>query len=415
MPEFPVEQLRALFPALQDRFIFFDNAAGAQSPATVLDAVAYHLRYRNVQRGGRYRQSQEVDEAIAAARSSVALLVNARYPEEICFGMNATSFMRLISLAVGQSLRDRREIIVTDLDHEANIAVWLALEREGAKIVWWHCRDDGRLHPDDLKKLLSERTRIVACTLASNAIGSILDVVTVSQLAHAAGAEVFIDAVHYGPHGPIDGQAFGCDYLICSGYKIFSPHMGFLWGRRETLDALPTFREEFVPDTTPAKLEIGTYIYENVAGMDAAVRYLEGLARLIDPALASPKDATSRRSAIVASTEAIRDYESQLSCAMLDELAKVNAKVYGITSKNHVSHRTPTLCFNLPGISPAKVTEELAARNIGVRDGHMYSPRLMKRLGLTQESGAVRASLVHYNTLDEVHSFGSALAEIAHH
>jgi len=409
MQEFPVEQLRALFPALQDRFIFFDNAAGAQSPATVLDAVAYHLRYRNVQRGGRYRQSQEVDEAIAGARSSVALLVNARYPEEICFGMNATSFMRLISLAVGQSLRDRREIIVTDLDHEANIAVWLALKREGAKIIWWHCGEDGRLHPEDLKKLLSERTRIVACTLASNAIGSILDVVTVSQLAHAAGAEVFIDAVHYGPHGPIDVQAFGCDYLICSGYKIFSPHMGFLWGRREVLDALPTFREEFVPDTTPAKLEIGTYIYENVAGMDAAVRYLENLGRLIK------SDLTSRRAAIVASTEAIRYYESQLSFAMLDELAKVHATVYCITSKDHISHRTPTLCFNLPGISPAKVTEALAARNIGVRDGHMYSPRLMKRLGLTQESGAVRASLVHYNTLDEVRSFGSALAEITHH
>lgn len=419
MPEFPVNQLRATFPALRDGFIFFDNAAGAQSPATVLDAVAYHLRYRNVQRGGRYRQSQEVDEAIASARASVALLVNAQYPEEICFGMNATSFMRLISLAVGQSLQDRREIIVTDLDHEANIAVWLALEREGAKIIWWHFRDDGRLHAEDLEKLLSARTRMVACTLASNAIGSILDVAEVSRLAHAAGAEVFIDAVHYGPHGPIDVQAFGCDYLVCSGYKIFSPHMGFLWGRRETLDALPTFREEFVPDTTPAKLEIGTYIYENVAGMDAAVRYLEDLGGLVcqdatsRQDATSPKNAASRRAALVAGTEAIRDYEAQLSCAMLDVLAKVNAKVYGITAKDQISHRTPTLCFNLPGISPAKVTEALAAQNIGVRDGHMYSPRLMKRLGLAQESGAVRASLVHYNTLEEVRRFGSALAEMA--
>ena len=265
--------------------------------------------------------------------------------------------MRLISLAIGQSLQDRREIIVTDLDHEANIAVWLALEREGAKIVWWHFRDDGRLHPEDLEKLLSARTRIVACTLASNAIGSILDVAEVSRLAHAAGAEVFIDAVHYGPHGPIDVQAFGCDYLVCSGYKIFSPHMGFLWGRRETLDALPTFREEFVPDTTPAKLEIGTYIYENVAGMDAAVRYLEDLGRL---AINPPRNFAACRSRRLA--EAIRDYESQLSCAMLDVLAKVNATVYGITAKDQISHRTPTLCFNLPGISPAKVTEALAAK-----------------------------------------------------
>src|SRR5215467_2530706 len=237
MSEFPVEQVRAAFPALQDDFIFFDNAAGAQSPQSVLETVANHLLHRNVQRGGRYRHSQEVDAAIAQARESVALLVNARHPEEISFGMNATSFMRLISISIGQSLKDRREIIVTDLDHEANIAVWLALEREGAKILWWHFRDDGLLHPEDLDALLSPRTRIVACTLASNALGSILNLGEVSRRAHAAGADVFVDAVHYGPHGPIDVQAFDCDYLVCSGYKIFSPHMGFLWGRLDTLNA----------------------------------------------------------------------------------------------------------------------------------------------------------------------------------
>jgi cysteine desulfurase family protein (TIGR01976 family) len=422
MTQFPIEEVRSEFPALRDDFIFFDNAAGAQAPDVVLNAVGNHLLHRNVQRGGRYRQSQEVDEAIAQARASVALLVNARHPDEISFGMNATSFMRLISIAIGQSFSGphdnaarenassetvRREIIVTDLDHEANISVWLALEREGAKIVWWHFRDDGRLHPEDLDKLLSPRTRVVACTLASNAIGSILNIAEVSKRAHAAGAQVFVDAVHYGPHGTIDVQAFDCDYLVCSGYKIFSPHMGFFWGRREILDGLPTFREDFVPDTTPAKLEIGTYVYENVAGMDAAVRYLENLGRRINP------NAASRRAALVASTEAIRDFEAQLSAAMLDALAKVNATVYGITAKNQIANRTPTLCFNLAGISPAKVTEQLARKNIGVRDGHMYSPRLMKRLGLAKESGAVRASLVHYNTLEEVRSFGSALAEIA--
>ena len=407
MPDFPIDEVRGAFPALNDDFIFFDNAAGAQSPQTVLDAVANHLLHRNVQRGGRYRHSQEVDAAIAEARASVALLVNARHPDEISFGMNATSFMRLVSIAIGQSLGSRREIIVTDLDHEANIAVWLALEREGAQIVWWHFRQDARLHPEDLDALLSPRTRVVACTLASNAIGSILDVAEVSKRAHAVGAEVFIDAVHYGPHGPCDVQAFDCDYLVCSGYKIFSPHMGFLWGRRETLNALPTFREEFVPDTTPAKLEIGTYIYENVAGMDAAVRYLENLGRLIDPTI------TSRRAALVTATESIRDYEAQLSLAMLDALRHANATVYGVTTPHQISRRTPTLCFNLPGISPAKVTEELAKQNIGVRDGHMYSPRLMKRLGLPQCSGAVRASLVHYNTIDEIRRFGNVLAKIA--
>ena len=406
MPDFPVDQVRAAFPALQNGFIFFDNAAGAQAPQTVLNAVADHLLHRNVQRGGRYRHSQEVDSTIARARESVALLVNARHPEEISFGMNATSFMRLISIAIGQSLKERRQIIVTDLDHEANIAVWLALEREGAEIVWWHFRDDGRLHPEDLDALLSPRTRVVACTLASNAIGSILDVAEVARRAHAAGAEVFVDAVHYGPHGPIDVQAFDCDYLVCSGYKIFSPHMGFLWGRRETLDALATFREDFVPDTTPAKLEIGTYIYENVAGMDAAVRYLEDLGRRIDP------DIGSRRAALVTATEAIRAYEAQLSQSMLEVLAEAKATVYGITDPKQLCGRTPTLCFNLRGVTPARVTEELAKQNIAVRDGHMYSPRLMKRLGLTKESGAVRASLVHYNSLEEVRSFAAALANI---
>ena len=406
MSQFPVDQVRAAFPALQESFIFFDNAAGAQSPHSVLEAVADHLLHRNVQRGGRYRQSQEVDETIARARESVAVLVNARHPDEISFGMNATSFMRLISLAIGQSLKDRREVIVTDLDHEANVATWLALEREGAKIVWWRMREDGRLHPEDLEALLSARTRIVACTLASNAIGSIVDIAEVAKQAHAAGAEVFVDAVHYGPHGPIDVQAFACDYLVCSGYKIFSPHMGFLWGRREILNSLPTFREDFVPDTTPAKLEIGTYIYENVAGMDAAVRYLEDLGRRLNPATGT------RRAAIVACMEAVRDYEAQLSCAMLDALAHAGATVYGLAAKEQVLSRTPTLCFNLPGFSPARVTEELAKQNIGVRDGHMYSPRLMKRLGLSKESGAVRASLVHYNTLEEVRRFGSALAAL---
>jgi cysteine desulfurase family protein (TIGR01976 family) len=406
MPNFPVDQVRGAFPALEGEFIFFDNAAGAQSPKSVLDAVADHLLHRNVQRGGRYRQSQEVDETIARARDSVALLVNARHPDEISFGMNATSFMRLISLAVGQSLKDRREVIVTDLDHEANVATWLALEREGAKILWWRIRDDGRLHPEDLDALLSPNTRIVACTLASNAIGSIVDVAEVAKRAHAVGAELFVDAVHYGPHGTIDVQTFDCDYLVCSGYKIFSPHMGFLWGRLEILNSLPTFREDFVPDTTPAKLEIGTYIYENVAGMDAAVRYLEELGRRLNSA------ADSRRGAIVAATEAIRAYEAQLSCAMLDALENASATVYGLKAKQDVTGRTPTLCFNMPGISPARVTDELAKQNIGVRDGHMYSPRLMKRLGLTKESGAIRASLVHYNTLDEVHRFGSALTAL---
>jgi len=412
--KFPIESVRAAFPAVTRTpgFIFFDNAAGAQVPQIVLDAVNHHLIECNVQRGGRYAKSLEVDATILRARQSVADLVNARDASEIAFGMNATSFIRLVSLAIGQTLGKRNEIVVTDMDHEANVATWLALERNGARILWWKMRDDGSLHVDDLIPLVSSTTRLVACTLASNAIGSIVDVAAAAKVAHTAGAEIFLDAVHYGPHGLIDVQAFDCDYLVCSGYKIFAPHMGFLWGRRELLQTLPTFREDFIPDEPPGKIEAGTFIYENVAGMDATVRYLETLGRTMGGNDQSGKPKSTRDALQLAFT-AIRTYEEFLSLEMLRELNECGAVVYGMANKERLGERVPTLCFNLPNIAPARVTEELAKKNFGVRDGHMYSPRLMRRLGLAPASGAVRASLVHYNTVEEVRRFGNALAEIS--
>ena len=311
---FPAEALRAQFPALHRAgdFVFFDNAAGAQVPQSVLDAVNRHLLDHNVQRGGRYPQSIAVDATIARARESVAAFVNARRPEEIAFGMNATSFIRTISLAVGLTLEERNEIIVTDLDHAANVETWLALERMGAKFLWWKMRADGCLHMDDLKPLLSSRTRLVACTLTSNALGSITDVRAAADLAHAAGAEIFLDSVHYGPHGLIDVQAFDCDYLVCSGYKIFAPHMGFMWGRYELLMKLPTFREDFIPDEPPGKIEAGTFVYENVAGMDAAVQYLARLGRTL-AGLGGAPDSSSLHSDARYAMQAIQTYEQTLS------------------------------------------------------------------------------------------------------
>jgi cysteine desulfurase family protein (TIGR01976 family) len=410
---FPIETVRSCFPALtrSPEFTFLDNAAGAQIPQIVLDAVNHHLLECNVQRGGRYAKSREVDETISRARHSVADLLNARDSSEIAFGMNATSFIRLVSLAIGQMLGNRNEIVVTEMDHEANVATWLALERNGARFRWWKVRDDGNLHVEDLVPLVTETTRLVACTLTSNAIGSIVDVAAAARVAHAHGAEIFLDAVHYGPHGLIDVQAFDCDYLVCSGYKIFSPHMGFLWGRRELLQKLPTFREDFIPDEPPGKIEAGTFIYENVAGMDAAVHYLETLGKGLTRDDETGKPA-SRRAALQNAFKAIRLYEESLSLEMLRVLNDCGATVYGVVETNRIRERVPTLCFNLPNVSPARITDELAKQNIGVRDGHMYTPRLMKRLGLTTESGAARASLVHYNTLEEVRRFGSVLAEI---
>jgi len=408
---FPVQAFRSQFPAVvrSTPFVFFDNAAGAQIPQVVFDAVNRHLLERNVQRGGRYDKSRAVDAAIASGRASVAALLNARDPSEVAFGMNATSFIRIVSLAIGQNLSSRNEIIVTDMDHEANVATWLALERDGAKFRWWKMREDGNLHAEDLKPLLTDRTRLVACTVASNAIGSIVDIAAAAKLAHGAGAEIFLDCVHYPPHGLVDVQAWDCDYLVCSGYKIFSPHMGFMWGRRNLLEKLPTFREDFIPDEPPVKIEAGTFVYENVAGMDAAISYLESLGQQIAGNSNSPH---TRRENLVRAMLGIRDYERELSLQMLDVLHECGATVYGVADKKRVAERVPTFCFNLGKISPADVTEELARAGIGVRDGHMYSPRLMKRLGLGIDSGAVRASLVHYNTAEEIERFANVLFDL---
>ena len=412
---FPVETLRRKFSALSraGSFVFFDNGAGAQVPDTVLDAVTDHLLSRNVQRGGPYRQSREVDAMIARARESVAAFVNARSADEIAFGLNATSFIRAISLAVGQTLASRPEIIVSELDHEANVATWLALERAGARIVWWRLGPggaNGQLRAADLEPLLTERTRLVACTLASNATGSLVDVAGVARLAHRAGAEVFIDAVHYAPHGPIDVRALDCDYLVCSGYKVFAPHMGFAWCRREAINRLPTFREEFIPDVTPDKLEAGTYAYENVAGMDAAVAYLEHLGRSVAGDAAA--DAASRTDAVRTAMLAIAEYERTLSAALLDEVTAIpGMTVHGVSDPHRLHERVPTLCFSVAGRDSAAIAAGLAARDIGVRSGHMYSPRLIARLGLSP-AGAVRASLVHYNTPAEIARFGAALREV---
>src|ERR1700730_5789148 len=413
MMNFPAEALREQFPALTraGSSIFFDNAAGAQVPQVVLDAVNHHLVAHNVQRGGRYAQSMAVDATIARARASVAAFVNARRTEEIAFGMNATSFIRLISLAVGQTLGARNEIVVTDLDHEANIATWLVLEKMGAKFVWWKIRADGCLHTEDLQPLLSSRTRLVACPLASNALGSIVDVRAAADLAHAAGAEIFLDSVHYGPHGPIDVQALDCDYLVASGYKIFAPHMGFLWGRYELLMALPTFREDFIPDEPPGKIEAGTFVYENVAGMDAAVSYLAQLGRALGGKPGAP-DAQSPGDDARVAMNAIRTYERGLSVDLLRMLKDNRAQIYGTDTASRIAERVPTVCFNMPGVAPQDVTEAAARAGIGIRDGHMYSPRLMKRLGLAKETGAVRVSLVHYNTAAEIHRLGEVLGDL---
>jgi cysteine desulfurase family protein (TIGR01976 family) len=408
-PTFPIETVRAAFPALREAgsFVFFDNAAGAQIPDAALDEINRHLVHHNVQRGGRYGRSVEVDRVVSEARAKIAAFLGADDPREVCLGMNATSFIRLVSLAIGQTLTgDRDEIIVTDLDHEANIATWRALEGAGATIRWWRMRDDGRLHVEDLAPLVSSRTRLVACTTASHALGSRVDVTAVAEVAHASGAEVFLDCVHYAPHGPIDVAAWGCDYLVCSGYKIFAPHMGFLWGRFDALKALPTFREDFIPDEPPHKIEAGTFIYENVAGMSATLDYFAELG-------ASTGTNGGLRDQITAAMEAILAYEQRLSARMLEALHAVGARIFGVADAAQVALRVPTFTFTLGDHHPARVAQAAADAGFGIRDGHMYAPHLMARLGLAMDRGANRASLSHYNTIAEIDRFEDFLRGLA--
>ena len=217
--------------------------------------------------------------------------------------------------------------------------------------------------------------------------------------------------MHFGPHGPIDVQAFDCDYLVCSGYKIFAPHMGFMWGRYHLLMKLPTFREDFIPDEPPGKIEAGTFIYENVAGMDAAVNYLAQVGRTV-AGLSGTADPDSLREDTQYAMQAIQAYERKLSLELSRILRDCGAQIYGIAEDARVAERVPTFCFNLPGILPQAVTEAAARADIGIRDGHMYAPRLMKRLNLPVATGAVRVSLVHYNTMAEIHRLGNVLSDL---
>ena len=400
---FPIQAIRSQFPALTEArgTVFFDNAAGAQLPSRVIDAVKDHLVHRMVQRGGPYKLSREVDDVIVRARHAVADLVNAVDPDEIVFGLNGTSFMRLVSQTIAEQQDARNEIIVTELDHEANISVWLELQKRGFTVRFWPLADGKpRLDLKDLLPLLSNKTRLVAVTWASNATGSVVDVAGVAEAVHSAGAEVFIDAVHYLPHGPIDVQRAGIDYMACSVYKAFAPHMGFGWGRKQHLDRLPAFREYFIPDSAPYKFEIGTYVYENVAGLIAAIDYLEDVGRKCG-------GTGDRRQAVHHGMQAVRDYEMTLSERMLAGLERIpSVQVYG---QRKPSDRTPTFCFTFDGISPAEVCERASSRGYGIRYGHLYCPRLIKRLGMSENVGAVRASLVHYNTVEEIDGFIEAI------
>ncbi len=412
--------LRREFPALQQTFngqplAFLDGPGGTQVPAVVIEAMARYLTEANANAGGAYLTSRRTDETIAAARRAMADFFNAPSPDEIVFGPNMTTLTFGVSRAIGRELKPGDEIVVTRLDHDANISPWLALQEQGVVVRWADFDPaDCTLDVDGLAALITGRTRLVAVGYASNAVGTINDVRRIGQLAHAAGAWVYVDAVHYAPHGPIDVQAIGCDFLACSAYKFFGPHVGVLYGRRELLERLAAYKVRPAGDEPPDKFETGTQNHEGLAGVTAAVDYLASVGTRYGQEFAGLFPGfEGRRLALKAAMAAIQTYERALGWRLIEGLQAIEGlTIYGLTDPARLEHRAPTVSFTLAGLSPSQVARRLDEHNIFVWDGNFYALAVTERLGLEGKGGLVRVGLAHYNTAAEVDRLVEVVADM---
>jgi cysteine desulfurase family protein (TIGR01976 family) len=414
---FDVHRLREQFPALQEPVlgrppIFLDGPGGTQVPKRVVQAMVGYLQKSNANHGGRFTTSRESDRILRAAHEAMADLLNAPSPDEIIFGLNMTTLTLHLSRAIGRTLRPDDEVLVTRLDHDANVTPWvLAALDAGAKVRMCDIHpEDCTLDLEDLCRQLGERTRLVAVAGASNAVGTINDVRTITGWAHDVGARVFVDAVHYGPHGPIDVQAWGCDFLACSAYKFFGPHVGVLWGRRQLLEELPAYKMRPVPDTLPDRWMTGTQNHEGIAGVAAAVEYLAEIGARSPEHLVAYASFSGRRRQVHAGMAAIRAYEMELGRRLLGGLAQRRRfKVWGITDPAQFDCRVPTVSITMPGRTADEMAEHLGAQEIYTWSGNMYALALTERLGMERSGGLLRLGLVHYNTAEEVDAVLRAL------
>ena len=415
--EYLVDHIRSQFPALASGAIFFDGPGGTQVPQAVIDAVAAYYREANANDHGFFATSRRSDGIIAQGRQAMADFINARSADEIIFGANMTTLTLHLARALGRTLSPGDEIVVTRLDHDANIAPWLHLQESGAVIRWLEIDPgDCTLKLDGLGKTINEKTRIVAVGLASNAFGTINEVATIIAAAQKVGALTFVDAVHYAPHRAIDVQLLDCDFLACSPYKFYGPHSGVLYGKQEVLRLLHPYKLRPASDAVPYSFETGTKNHEGIAGVGAAIDFLAALGRDAGPghALGLEAYAAGPRRWLKQALAAIAAHETRLFSRLLKGLLAIpGLRVYGITDPQRFSERTPTACFTLPGLAPAVVAEKLGAAGIYVWDGNYYAWEPMKFLGLEEQGGAVRAGLCLYNTHEEVDIFLRTLREIA--
>lgn len=400
---------RAQFPALQLRdaagrpAIYFDGPGGTQVPQSVITAMAGHFIHNYSNTHGAFATSRGTDETIHAARTALADFLNARSPDNIAFGANMTSLTFHLSRSLGRALQPGDEVILTRLDHDANVAPWLALAEQGVTIKFLDFHpEDCTLAEEQLEALLSPRTKLVAVGYASNAVGTINDVARIISRAHAAGALVYVDAVHFAPHGPIDVQALDCDFLVCSAYKFFGPHVGVLYGKHEVMDRLPAYKVRPQEPTPPYKFETGTLNHEGLAGTVAAIDYLAQLGRQTG-ASAEETRWQGRRRDLKAAMRAVQAYEHRLAQKLIAGLQTIpGVRVFGITDPGRYSQRTPTVALRMEKHTPREVAERLGEENIYVWDGDFYAVEVIKRLGYADKGGVVRIGLVHYNTEEEI-------------
>ena len=420
MPIAPTETLaldltrvRSQFPSLSQTVagqpaVFLDGPGGTQVPQRVIDAISDYLKNSNANTCGAYATSRRTDAVIAGARAAMADLF-ACDPDEVVFGPNMTTLTFALSRSLGRELGPGDEILLTHLDHDANVSPWRALEERGVTIRFVDVnQEDCSLNMADLAQKLNSRTRVVAVGYASNAVGTINDVREIVRLAHQKGALAYIDAVHYAPHGPIDVRALDCDFLVCSSYKFFGPHMGILYGKREHLQRLQPYKLRANTNAVPNRWEWGTLNHECIAGIAACVEYLADLGRQVDPSV------STRRAALLAAYSAIQQHERGLVEMLIGGLlALPGLKFYGISDVAKLDRRCPTVAVRITGHTPLDLATRLGERGIFTWDGNYYALNLTERLDVEKDGGFLRIGLAHYNTAAEVQRLLQGLREIA--
>jgi cysteine desulfurase family protein (TIGR01976 family) len=408
MSSFDPQAVRQLFPALRQEIagrpaVFFDAPGGTQVPQTVIDAIADYLVHSNANTHGAFATSARSDVILEEAHAAMADLLGCG-PDEVVFGANMTSLTFALSRAIGRELQAGDELVVTRLDHDANVAPWRALEERGVVVREVDIDvEDCTLDMANFAAQINERTKLVAVGYASNAVGTINDVQKVVEMAHAVGALVYVDAVHYAPHGPIDVKALDCDFLACSTYKFFGPHQGCVYGKREHLERLQPYKVRPASNASPDRWQTGTQNHECMAGVVAAVNYLAAIGGW-------QVGGKGRRTALVEAMKTIQEYERGLSERLISGLLAVpGLTFYGIREQERFASRTPTVSFRLADQTPREVAARLGEQGIFVWDGNYYALSLSERLGVEQHGGMVRVGLAHYNTAEEVDRLIEAL------